>query len=137
MTVKIELPDEQAAVLTAKAGEQGLALEDWLQKPAKQEAPAGQQNKPLKSAYGLLAKYGPALSAEEIGAKPRRHVPRLRGGLSILIASVAETHAALWYLFGDLRLAVSAKTFIDQAASANRKVVLSVISLVEILYLIE
>ena len=68
MTVKIELPDEQAAVLTAKAGEQGLALEDWLQKPAKQEAPAGQQNKPLKSAYGLLAKYGPAPSAEEIDA---------------------------------------------------------------------
>lgn len=136
MTVKIELPDEQAAVLAAKAGEQGLALEDWLQKPAKQEAPASQRNKPLKSAYGLLAKYGPALSAEEIGAKPRRHVPRLRGRL-LMIAAVADTHAAVWYLFGDLRLAVSAKTFIDQAASANRKVVLSVISLVEILYLIE
>ena len=28
MTVKIELPGEQAAVLTAKAGEQGLALEE-------------------------------------------------------------------------------------------------------------
>ena len=54
-----------------------------------------------------------------------------------MIAAVADTHAALWYLFGDPRLSVSAKTFIDQAASANRKVVLSVISLVEILYLIE
>ena len=73
MTVKIELPDEQAAVLTAKAAAQGLTLEDWLQNLAKQEAPkqealTGQQNKPLKSAYGLLAKYGPAPSAEEIDA---------------------------------------------------------------------
>ena len=30
MTVKIELPDEQAAVLTAKAGKQGLALEELI-----------------------------------------------------------------------------------------------------------
>ena len=46
MTVKIELPDEQAAVLTAKAGEQGLALEDWLQKPAKQEHPPVSRTSP-------------------------------------------------------------------------------------------
>lgn len=54
-----------------------------------------------------------------------------------MIAGVADTHAALWYLFGDPRLSASAKTFIDQAASAGRKVVLSVISLAEIPYLIE
>jgi PIN domain nuclease of toxin-antitoxin system len=54
-----------------------------------------------------------------------------------MIAAVADTHAALWYLFGDPRLSVPAKTFIDQAAGAGRKVVLSVISLAEILYLIE
>ena len=53
------------------------------------------------------------------------------------IAGVADTHAALWYLFGDPRLSTSAKAFIDQAANAQRKVVLSVISLAEILYLIE
>jgi len=53
------------------------------------------------------------------------------------IAGVADTHAALWYLFGDSRLSTSAKAFIDQAANAQRKVVLSVISLAEILYLIE
>ncbi|MGO9256651.1 MAG: type II toxin-antitoxin system VapC family toxin [Bryobacteraceae bacterium] len=54
-----------------------------------------------------------------------------------MIAAVADTHAALWYLFGDSRLSVPAKTFIDQAAAGQRKVVLSVISLAEILYLIE
>ena len=54
-----------------------------------------------------------------------------------MIAGVADTHAALWYLFGDARLSASAKAFIDQAAGSGRKVVLSVISLAEILYLIE
>lgn len=54
-----------------------------------------------------------------------------------MIAAVADTHAALWYLFGDPRLSAPAKAFIDQAAGAGRKVVVSVISLAEILYLIE
>jgi len=50
---------------------------------------------------------------------------------------VADTHAALWYLFGDPRLSAPAKAFIDDAAASGRKIVLSVISLAEILYLIE
>jgi PIN domain nuclease of toxin-antitoxin system len=54
-----------------------------------------------------------------------------------MIAGVADTHAALWYLFGDQRLSLPAKSFIDQAASSGRKIVLSVISLAEIVYLIE
>jgi PIN domain nuclease of toxin-antitoxin system len=54
-----------------------------------------------------------------------------------MIACVADTHAALWYLFGDSRLSKSAKAFIDRAASVRRKVALSVISLAEIVYLIE
>jgi hypothetical protein len=39
MTV-IELPDEKAAVLKAKAAAEGLSLEDWLQKLAQEERPA-------------------------------------------------------------------------------------------------
>jgi PIN domain nuclease of toxin-antitoxin system len=54
-----------------------------------------------------------------------------------MIAAVADTHAALWYLYGDERLSIAAKNFIDQAGFSGRKVVLSVISLAEILYLIE
>jgi hypothetical protein len=38
MTV-IELPDEQAAALKAKAAAAGLTLEAWLQKLAEQEVP--------------------------------------------------------------------------------------------------
>ena len=54
-----------------------------------------------------------------------------------MIAAVVDTHAALWYLFGDPLLSVTAKTFIDQAAVTGRKVALSVISLAELVYLIE
>ena len=39
MTV-IELPDEQAAALKAKAAAQGLTLEDFFRKLAEEEAPA-------------------------------------------------------------------------------------------------
>jgi hypothetical protein len=39
MTI-IELPDERAAVLKAKAAAEGLSLEDWLQKLAQEERPA-------------------------------------------------------------------------------------------------
>ena len=54
-----------------------------------------------------------------------------------MIAGVADTHAALWYLFGDPRLSIQEKAFIDQAAGAGSKIILSVISLTEHIYLIE
>ena len=38
MTVRIELPDDQAAALRTKAAEQGLTLEDWFQKLASVES---------------------------------------------------------------------------------------------------
>ena len=54
-----------------------------------------------------------------------------------MIAGVADTHTALWYLFGDSRLSRRAKKFIDQAAAARRLIEISPISLAEIVYLIE
>jgi PIN domain nuclease of toxin-antitoxin system len=54
-----------------------------------------------------------------------------------MIAGVADTHAALWYLFGDSHLSVAAKSAFDAAASSRRKIVLSVISLAEVVYLVE
>ena len=68
MTV-IEIPDEQAAALKAKAALQGLTLEGWIRKQA--EEGAGDKLEPKKSAYGLLAKYGPGPSAEEIDENRR------------------------------------------------------------------
>jgi PIN domain nuclease of toxin-antitoxin system len=54
-----------------------------------------------------------------------------------MIAGVADTHTALWHLFDDARLSLPARDFIDNAAAARRKIVLSSISLVEVVYLVE
>jgi PIN domain nuclease of toxin-antitoxin system len=54
-----------------------------------------------------------------------------------MIAGVADTHTALWYLFDDPRLSAAAGEFIDRAAAAGNRVVVSSISLAEIVYLIE
>lgn len=54
-----------------------------------------------------------------------------------MIAGVADTHTALWYLFGDVRLSARAKEFIDQAAASRRSIEVSPISLAEIVYLVE
>ena len=50
MTV-IELPDEQAAALKAKASAAGLTLEAWLQKLAEHETPV---EKPLQTAADII-----------------------------------------------------------------------------------
>jgi hypothetical protein len=60
MTV-IEIPDDQAAALEARAAAQGLTLQAWLGKLA-EESPAAAPRKPLKTGRGMLAKYGPAPS---------------------------------------------------------------------------
>jgi PIN domain nuclease of toxin-antitoxin system len=54
-----------------------------------------------------------------------------------MIAGVADTHAAVWYLFGDPRLSATAKSFIDQAATDHQTIGISPISLAEVIYLIE
>jgi hypothetical protein len=71
MTVTIELPEKQVYALRAKALMEGLSLEAWLQKIAEQEAESEPHRGPYKSAYGILAKYGPAPSAEEIDENRR------------------------------------------------------------------
>jgi len=64
MTV-IEIQDDQAAALKARAAAQGVTLKAWLGKLAEESATASPR-KPLKTGRGMLAKYGPAPSAEEI-----------------------------------------------------------------------
>jgi PIN domain nuclease of toxin-antitoxin system len=54
-----------------------------------------------------------------------------------MIAAVADTHAALWYLFNDARLSAAAEAFINDAAAARRKIAISSISLAEVVYLVE
>ena len=42
-TVKIDLPDDKAALLAAKAAKDGLTLAGWFQRMAEQEAPTGKR----------------------------------------------------------------------------------------------
>lgn len=69
MTV-IELPDEQAALLKARAAAEGLTLEDWFSKLAQEIGPQ-ESHQPFKTGRGMLAKYGTAPSAEEIDENRR------------------------------------------------------------------
>jgi PIN domain nuclease of toxin-antitoxin system len=54
-----------------------------------------------------------------------------------MIAGVADTHAAVLYLFGDPRLSLSAKAAFDAAAPSRLKIALSVVSMAEVVYLVE
>lgn len=65
-TVHINIPDDQAAALKAKAAAAGLTLEDWFQKMARQEAQGEKRRAPRKSAFGLLARYSPGPSDADI-----------------------------------------------------------------------
>ena len=65
-TVRIDIPDDQAAALKAKAAADGLSLEGWFQKIALQEAPSQSTSTPKKSAYGLLARYSPGPSDADL-----------------------------------------------------------------------
>jgi hypothetical protein len=79
MTVTLELSEKQVYGLRSKALMAGLSLEAWLLKIAEQEAESEPHQGTYKSAYGILAKYGPAPSAEEIDENRRdmlRWAPR-------------------------------------------------------------
>ena len=52
-----------------------------------------------------------------------------------MIAAVADTHAALWYLFGDNRLSIAASEFIPHAAAGGNRIAVASISLAEIVCL--
>ena len=54
-----------------------------------------------------------------------------------MIAAVADTHTVLWHLYDNARLSVAAGNFIDRAAVARSQIVISAITLAEIVYLIE
>ena len=54
-----------------------------------------------------------------------------------MIAGVADTDTALWYLLGNSKLSVTARNFIENTASAGHTIALSTISLAEIVYLVE
>lgn len=54
-----------------------------------------------------------------------------------MLVAVADTHAVIWYLFGDPRLSTPAKQVFEEAASGGNTIGLSSITLAEIVYLAE
>ncbi len=73
MNLNIEIPDALEAALKAKAGAQGVTASGYarqlLEQALSEEAERVRQ--PKKSAFGLLAKYGPGPSAEDIDENRR------------------------------------------------------------------
>ena len=55
-TVKIDIPDQQAAALSEKAAAQGMTLERWFQKVAEKEAgrPDAQENPRSQGQHGSV-----------------------------------------------------------------------------------
>jgi PIN domain nuclease of toxin-antitoxin system len=51
--------------------------------------------------------------------------------------AVSDTHAAIWYLNADPRLSSRAKEFIDESGVQGKPVLISAITLVEVVYLQE
>jgi len=54
-----------------------------------------------------------------------------------MIAAIADTHTAIWYLFSDPRLGKRASAFIDDTIAKGDYVGVSAISIAEMVYLIE
>jgi hypothetical protein len=73
MNLIIELPEDLEVALKAKAQAQGVSLAGFARHVLEEAAkPAvAQELKPKKSGYGLLAKYGPGPSDEEIDENRR------------------------------------------------------------------
>ena len=73
MNLTIEIPDALEAALKAKAHAQGVTAAGYARQVLEQALSDGreQKRKPKKSAFGLLAKYGPGPSAEDIDENRR------------------------------------------------------------------
>jgi PIN domain nuclease of toxin-antitoxin system len=52
-----------------------------------------------------------------------------------VIAAIADTHAAIWFLHADSRLSAVARGFIERSAATGNNVGVSTITLAEIVYL--
>src|SRR6476661_1947913 len=54
-----------------------------------------------------------------------------------MLAAIADTHTAIWYLYSDPRIGRAASDFIDATIASGDHIGISAISLAEIIYLIE
>jgi len=74
MTLTIQLPDKLEALLKAEANARGVSADGYVRDLLERDLAASLEDQtqtpgpPFKTGRGMLAKYGPAPSAEEIDA---------------------------------------------------------------------
>jgi plasmid stability protein len=70
MTLIIDLPDELESALLAQAQAQGVSADRFARRVLEQalSSQGAHPGRPFETGRGMLAKYGPAPSAEEIDA---------------------------------------------------------------------
>jgi plasmid stability protein len=136
----IELPEKLEAALKVQANAHGVSPAGYVCEVLERDLASSLEGQssgvPFKTGRGMFAKYGQAPSAEEIDAN-RADMFHNFGEHFWWFAGVADTHTALWHLFDDKRLSAAAEAFINEAATARRKIAISTISLAEVVYLIE
>ncbi len=75
MHLNIELPDALGAVVKAQAQAEGVSPDRFIRRVLENtlaaDLEAQRSSKPYETGYGMLAKYGPAPSAEEIDENRR------------------------------------------------------------------
>lgn len=74
MNLNIELPDALGAVVKAQAQAEGVSPDRYVSRVLENTLAANlelQSAKPFETGYGMLAKYGPAPSADEIDENRR------------------------------------------------------------------
>jgi PIN domain nuclease of toxin-antitoxin system len=54
-----------------------------------------------------------------------------------MLKAVADTHAVVWYVYGDAHLSGTAKALIEKSAVDGDQIGFSSITLAEVLYLVE
>ena len=54
-----------------------------------------------------------------------------------MIAAIADTHAAIWFVYGDARLSSAAQSVMERAADEGNNIGVSAITLAEVVYLAE
>src|SRR5581483_3694585 len=64
-------------------------------------------------------------------------VPARSGVSQDQVRAVADTHAVIWYLFGDRRRSSAARAVFEEAAVDGDVIMVSALTLVEIVYLVE
>ncbi|HEY2382603.1 MAG TPA: hypothetical protein VGK48_15620 [Terriglobia bacterium] len=73
MTVKIDLPDDQAAALRAKAAAQGLSLEEWFRALAERSGSPnpGQNGRDTRAIWDVIAENMKNVPPEDLAALPK------------------------------------------------------------------